>query len=70
MYNNPVIVNIGHDWGATKLAQWATKKFHKEKAHLGDFHFTSQVEETEQLLADTAKHIGHFIDREAKTHAF
>lgn len=34
--------------------------------HLDDFQFTSQAEETDQLVADTAKHIGHFFDKEDK----
>lgn len=34
--------------------------------HLDDFQFTSQAEETDQLVADTAKQIGHFFDKEDK----
>lgn len=38
----------------------------KDAIHLDDFHFTSQVEDMNQLLVDTAKHFGHFIGREDK----
>lgn len=65
MYNIPVIVITKLSTESNYVVLWT-----KDAIHLDDFHFTSQVEDMDQLLVDTAKHFGHFIDREEKNVAF